>query len=260
MSPINENPLSQYVSPLGTNALNAFGPYLGTVITAQRYEFCMSRSTAALAVLVKIASASQGAAYILDETQRKIPLALNGVMLAPTATYSQFAQRLFRFHAEIEGEVASLHTEKAAAYQLARLSHKVQRQTLKAELKLATAGAAQFELLRIQLASHKATEPQSQDFLEVEEKNAALQVHIAKLEQSRSQAKADGDLELAKTYSKQLKVALGEDVLDSATAHARWQSRYDLRVDEVARLEGVFGLDHLVDINSNHFFSEPYPQ
>ncbi|CAN0617961.1 conserved protein of unknown function [Burkholderia multivorans] len=221
------------------NAFSAFGP-LAPVISALACEHGMSRPAALIVALVKIAVASQGAAYVRDERNRKIALKFNVVLLAPTTTGNEIAQYVASPLAEIEGELASQHTRKAAAYQVACLAALEQRKTLEAELKVAATNAARFSVLLMHHAGHAEKEPHVADFLDAADKFATRDKRIDDLANARAQAKADGNSDLAKVLGAQLKTVRREEVLDFDTAYARWQVRSDSLTVELAQLDGAF--------------------
>ena len=240
------------------NAYYAFGQYLCSVIDGQASQLNMSRPAAAAFVLFQLSASSKTAAGVCDEHGRKVALAFNVVLVAPAAAGTHATEHLGGLLPEVEGELALRHTQKMAAFQALTLSQAKQREALESELKLAAADAARLTVLEMQLAACEAKEPLEEEFRDVDEQRAALDARLIVLEQARANAKADGDLELAKQLGTQLQSARREAVVDFATAKARWQVKYDALAAEVARLGSAFDREAHVRLELEaHLASKP---
>jgi len=232
--------------------------YIGSVADAFRSELYMRSPAAYMTALTYVATVFQGHAVVIDAKRRKIAPALCGILLTSPTICNQVSQRVARPHAEVEAEMGRENIAKTARHKALCFSHIEQRKTLEANLTLAAEQAVRRSVLLAQRAAHDLNEPQKQNFRDVAQKEAEKLARIGLLKQARVQAKAAGDIALADMYSKQLRVARREEVLDYDTAHQRWQSQRDLIESEIARLDGAAEReDALRRSLADHILSEP---
>jgi Protein of unknown function (DUF3987) len=245
------------LSPFAGAATDAFGPDLRAVMRAQCAEFGIGDQTSTLLLLVRIGLANQGAAFVIDDKGRRIPLSINATLLVPQTTARLLLPLLRGPLAEAETVLAETTKSGHAVFESRLLVHSAQRRQLALDLKRAATDVARYRSLSAHLAKVRTREPQEEAYQDLDERLAAHRTRVAGLE-ARMQAKTAGDSEVVKAYGQELRAARREEPQSYAAEHGRWQALSDPITNELARLEGAVEAEAcLRDAFAAHIASEP---
>ncbi|NKJ47191.1 hypothetical protein CIC12_10640 [Burkholderia sp. SG-MS1] len=208
----------------------------GTIATrGARMGLCLTRLTA----LAEIAAAYLGYVVVIDEQGQAHDLVFNLIAQVPVATATMLSRRWFHMLDEIQVELEGAFATAELVHQMETWSWAEQTKTLKKDIKTAARCAARWSTLTIARTNHELAKPMQQQFVDVPQKQADREARIVSLKAAHTEAKAAGNTTLADLYGKQLRDARREQIVEYATAHARWNSQLGVIDGERARFAGA---------------------
>lgn len=228
---------SSPISPV--QAESAYLSVLNDVVRAQCARHGINRAVSKAFLLVKLCIAVQGAAYVVDDQNRRIPLVFNLLTQVPWATGTALMQELAGLLTQIE-IATTAPTNKRFMHFLANREMRAEAlREMKMSIKVATAKAARCKALAAQLDLLDAQKPQEDDYEDFPSKLLSWEKQVAELEIAYEQAKAEGDTVLAKALFKELRDKRANPPQSYETAFERWRIKHAPIAAQYALLDGA---------------------
>jgi|GEM_PF-2944068 len=234
MSHIMQSPLLPPVQ-----SKSAYLSVLDEVVRAQCARHGINNTVSKTCLMVKMSIAVRGSACVIDDQNRRIPLAFDLLMQAPPATGMALTAELADLLTQIE-----ISTQAATNWR--RLNFVAKREMaaealrqVKASVKVAIARAARRKMLRAQLDVLESQKPKPEDFRDFLSKLTSHEKQAAELEIAIEQAKAEGDATRAKVLSAELREMRANLPRSYETETERWRARYDPVATQHALLDGA---------------------
>lgn len=190
-------------------------------------------------LLVKLCIAVQGAKYVVDDQNRRIPLVFNLLTQVPWATGTAMMQELAGLLTQIEIATAAPTNARCMHFLADREMRVEALRLIRMSIKGATANAARCKALSAQLDSLDAQKPKEDDYEDFPSKLLSWERQVAELEIAYGQAKAEGDTVLVKALSKELCEKRANPPQSYETAFERWRVKRAPIAAQYALLDGA---------------------
>jgi hypothetical protein len=228
---------SSPISPVQSES--AYLSVLDDVVRAQCARHGINSAVSKAFLLVKLCIAAQGAAYVVDDQNRHIPLAFNLLTQVPWATGTALMQELAGLLTQIEIATAA-PTNTRFMHCLANREMRAEAlREMKMSIKVTTAKAARSKALAAQLDSLDAQKPQEDDYEDFPSKLLSWEKQVAELEIVYEQAKTEDDTVLAKALSKEHREKRANPPQSYETAFERWRIKHAPIAAQYALLDGA---------------------
>lgn len=212
---------------------------LNDVVRAQCARHGINSAVSKAFLLVKLCIAAQGAAYVVDDQNRRIPLTFNLLAQVPWATGTALMQELAGLLTQIEIATAAPTNMRLMHFLANRETRAEALSQTKMSIKVAIAKAARRKALKAQLDTLDAQKPKEDDYEDFPSKLLSWEKQVAELEIAYEQANAEGDTVQAKALSKEQREKRTSPPQSYETAFERWRIKHAPIAAQYALLDGA---------------------
>jgi hypothetical protein len=212
---------------------------LDELVRAQCVRHGINSTLSKACLMIKMSISARGAVYVVDDQNRRIPLAFDLLMQAPPATGMALMAELADLLTQIEISAQATTNWRRLNFMAKREMDAEALRQAKASVKVAIAKVARRTRLRAQLDVLEAQKPKPEDYGDFLSKLVSHEKQAAGLEVAIEQAKAEGDTARAKVLSAELREMLANPPRSYETETERWRAKYDPVATQHALFDGA---------------------